>query len=41
MEEQQLIALETELRAILESVGLQWILESVDDVIARTRKLPK
>jgi hypothetical protein len=34
MEEQQLIAIEEELRAILVSVGLQWILESVDDAIA-------
>jgi hypothetical protein len=41
MEEQQLIAIEEELRAILVSVGLQWILESVDDAIASGLSIEK
>lgn len=41
MEEQQLIAIEAELRAILESAELRWILESVDDVIASGLSIEK
>jgi hypothetical protein len=41
MEEQQLLAVEAEIRAILESVGLQWILESVDDAIASGLSIEK
>jgi len=41
VQEQQLIEIEAEVRAILESVGLQWILESVDSSLASGLSIEK